>query len=118
MVNRFELLLIFVSHCDRRVSLWRFRKKDGNYQRHLHSPFPLISAPFTLMSLDSLFLLLPLPSALSFMAARMKVDDQCCKSKAVLGYDLFRPKRTAVTIVASLFFSLPEEARDEGCFMG
>lgn len=67
------------------------------------------------MSLDSLFLSLPLHCALYSMAARMKVEDQCCKSKAVLGYDLFRPKRTAVTILSSPF--LPEEAREKKDFL-
>lgn len=47
------------------------------------------------------------------MAARMKVEDRCCKkkAKAALGYDLFRPERTAVTILSSPF--LPGEARDK-----
>lgn len=49
------------------------------------------------------------------MAARMKVEDRCCKkAKAALGYDLFRPERTAVTILSSPF--LPGEARDKRDF--
>lgn len=51
------------------------------------------------------------------MAARMKVEDRCCKSKAVPGYDLFRPKRTAVTIHSSFFLTFfsffSGEAKDE-----
>lgn len=43
------------------------------------------------------------------MVARMKVEDRCCKSKAVLGYDLFRPKRAVVTIPSFL----PGETRDK-----
>lgn len=31
------------------------------------------------------------------------MEDRCYKSKAVPGYDLFRPKRTAVTILSSFF---------------
>lgn len=43
-------------------------------------------------------------SALSFMPGRMKAEDRCYKSKAVPDYNLFRPQRTAVTILSPVFF--------------
>lgn len=46
------------------------------------------------------------------MVARMKVEDRCCKSKAVLGYDLFRPKRTVVTILSHPFCQERQETRE------
>lgn len=52
------------------------------------------------------------------MPGRMKVEDRCYKSKAVLDYDLFMPQRTAVTILSPCFFfffhffSLPGEAKE------
>lgn len=48
------------------------------------------------------------------MAARMKVEDLCCKSKAVLSNDLFRPERTAVTILSFLFCQRRQETREIG----
>lgn len=43
-------------------------------------------------------------SALAFMPGRMKAEDRCYKSKAVPDYNLFRPQRTAVTILSPVFF--------------
>lgn len=45
------------------------------------------------------------------MAARMKVEDWCCKTEAVQRYDLFRPKRTVVTILS--FFLAKGDKKQE-----
>lgn len=72
--------------------------------RLLHSPVPLISAPFTRVSLDSLFLSCVLSSPLS-LSWQMKVVDRCCKSTAAPGYDLFSLNRTAVYCPSLFSFS-------------
>lgn len=89
-------------YCDRKVSLPGELKKTWQMwlKTLLHSPFPLISAPFSYPSLENLSQ--PILT-LTFMPTRIKEEDPCSKSEAVLGHDLFRPKRTMVTIPSCIF---------------